>query len=71
MSVSDAIKQQYPSAKVEGKSVGGRTGCFEVTITKPDGNSKKIHSKLAGEGFVTYDNVKAFMGKLEAFLKEK
>ena len=69
--VQKTIAGVYKSAKVEGKGIGGRTGCFEVTVFRSDGKSKKIHSKLGGDGFVTYDNIQAFMGKLEAYLDEK
>lgn len=71
MVVQKALQENYPSAKVEGKGVGGRSGCFEVTIKKSDGKSKKIHSKLAGEGFVTSENVNTFLKKLEEYLAEK
>ena len=70
MVVENAVKTKYPSAKVEGKSIGGRTGCFEVIVTRADGKTKKIHSKLNGEGFVTNDSVGTFMKKLEDFLAE-
>jgi len=69
--VSKAVQNKYPSAKVEGKGIGGRTGCFEVIVTKSNGKTKKIHSKLAGEGFVESEKTGVLMKKLESFLEEK
>ena len=71
MVVQKAVQEKYPSTKVEGKGIGGRTGCFEVTVMKSNGKSKKIHSKLAGEGFVTSENVEGMLKKLAECLAEK
>ena len=58
--VKDYILQAYPGANIKGTPVGGRTGCFEVTV-----NGKLVHSKLGGEGFVTKNNGDAFMAKVK------
>jgi selT/selW/selH-like putative selenoprotein len=71
MFAQKAVTNKYPSAKVIGQPIGGRTGCFEITVTRADGKSKKIHSKLNGDGFVTPENVEVMMKNLEDYLAEK
>ena len=68
--VQKAVKAEYPEVECEGVGVGGRTGCLEVTVIKSNGDSKKIHSKLGGDGAVSSSNISKIMEKLKEYISK-
>ncbi|CAD8107523.1 unnamed protein product [Paramecium primaurelia] len=63
------IKSLYPQAEVTSKSQDKITGEMEITVTRKDAKSEKIHSKLGGDGpFGAFSAEKA-MKKLVNFIE--
>lgn len=57
------IKSVAPDIPIRLERVPGSTGSFEIILSN-QGQSKLLHSKLGGEGFLTNDNKNAFIAKL-------
>ena len=66
---TEAIKSVYPDAMVNSKKISGGTGCFEVTIIAPNIKSKKIFSKLGGEGKFDDSKVDELKKRLTTFIE--
>ena len=58
------LEKKWPDMDVEAEGMSGQTGCLEVIITRPDGTTKLCHSNLAGDGRITYKNVKKVIAKI-------
>ena len=66
--VKQGVAAKWSDMAFTSSQVPGGTGCLEVTITKADGKSKLVHSKLGGDGKVTRANVAGVLAKIKAFL---
>ena len=50
--MKDYILQAYPGANIKGTPVGGRTGCFEVTV-----NGKKYNGTMTPLNYLSDDQI--------------
>lgn len=59
----------YPNAEVTGAASKGVTGEMEITVTKKDGSSQKVHSKLGGDGPFNQASAEGALMKLIQFVE--
>lgn len=63
------IEALYPNATVSGESTPGRTGWFEVTVTRKDGTNELVYSKKNGDGAFKQDSCKKLAEKMKRFVE--
>ena len=64
-----AIKEVYPHSMVSPKKIGGSTGCLEIIVTAPNIKTKKVFSKLGGDGEFEPRKVKELQSRIISFVE--
>ena len=69
--IKSKIISNFPEAKVKGRVINGGSGALEIKAIREDGESRILHSKLNGDGFITESNAGEFIQKIKDFLDGK